>query len=73
MSRTEAPASPDREHDRVELPVRGMTCASCAARIEGGLSALDGVAEAHVNFATNRATVVYDGATTGPDAFASTI
>jgi P-type Cu+ transporter len=73
MSRTEAPASPDREHDRVDLPVRGMTCASCAARIEGGLSALDGVAEAHVNFATNRATVVYDGATTGPDAFASTI
>ena len=49
------------EHQaRLDLPVEGMTCAACAARIERGLSRLDGVSEASVNFATNRATVVYD-------------
>jgi len=44
----------------VELPIEGMTCASCAARIERGLGRMDGVAEARVNYATRRATVVYD-------------
>ena len=40
----------------VELSVRGMTCAACAARVQKNLSAIDGVA-ASVNFATERATV----------------
>ena len=40
----------------VELSVRGMTCAACAARVEKKLSALDDVTAA-VNFATGRATV----------------
>ena len=40
----------------VELSVRGMTCAACAARVEKKLSALDDVT-ASVNFATGRATV----------------
>jgi Cu+-exporting ATPase len=66
-----AHAAPELE--RVDLPVEGMTCASCAARIEKGLGRLDGVAEAHVNFATNRATVAYDESATGPEAFAATI
>ncbi|MES1246533.1 MAG: heavy metal translocating P-type ATPase [Actinomycetota bacterium] len=39
-----------------ELELEGMTCASCAARIEKKLNRLDGV-EATVNFATERATV----------------
>ncbi|GAA0696344.1 heavy metal translocating P-type ATPase [Kitasatospora atroaurantiaca] len=42
--------------DRVELSIGGMTCASCAARIEKKLNRLDGV-EATVNFATERARV----------------
>ncbi|MGH9186438.1 MAG: cation transporter, partial [Acidimicrobiales bacterium] len=41
--------------DRVELDIGGMTCASCAARIEKRLNRLDGVT-ATVNFATERAT-----------------
>jgi Cu+-exporting ATPase len=45
---------------RIDLPVEGMTCAACAARIERGLGRLDGVGEAAVNFALGRATVVYD-------------
>ena len=40
----------------LELSVRGMTCAACAARVEKKLSALDDVTAA-VNFATGRATV----------------
>jgi Cu+-exporting ATPase len=41
----------------IELEIGGMTCASCAARIEKKLNRLDGV-EASVNFATERAHVV---------------
>ncbi|MFJ9842135.1 heavy metal translocating P-type ATPase [Kitasatospora sp. NPDC101155] len=44
--------------DRVELSIGGMTCASCAARIEKKLNRLDGV-EATVNFATEKARVDY--------------
>src|SRR5271169_3283709 len=40
----------------VELSIRGMTCAACAARVEKKLGALSDVA-ASVNFATERATV----------------
>ncbi|MEZ5652808.1 MAG: heavy metal translocating P-type ATPase [Burkholderiaceae bacterium] len=40
-----------------ELSVRGMTCASCVARIERVLQALPGVTQATVNLATERATV----------------
>jgi P-type Cu+ transporter len=40
----------------VKLELEGMTCASCAARIERKLNKLDGV-EASVNFTTERATV----------------
>ena len=46
-----------REH--LELPVEGMSCASCAGRIERRLNGLDGV-HATVNFATERATVDFD-------------
>lgn len=41
---------------RIELEIGGMTCASCATRIEKRLNRLDGV-EASVNYATEKATV----------------
>ncbi len=44
---------------RVGLAIAGMTCASCAARVEKRLNKLDGVA-ATVNFATEEAAVSYD-------------
>ena len=43
----------------VELPVTGMTCASCAARIQRRLNRLEGVS-ATVNYATETATVDFD-------------
>jgi Cu+-exporting ATPase len=45
--------------DRTTLALEGMTCASCAVRIERKLNKLDGV-EATVNFATEQATVSHD-------------
>ncbi|EPH43498.1 heavy metal translocating P-type ATPase [Streptomyces aurantiacus] len=48
-------------NEQVELAIGGMTCASCAARIEKKLNRMDGV-EATVNYATEKAKVTYDGA-----------
>jgi Cu+-exporting ATPase len=45
--------------DRVEFPVTGMTCASCQTRVERALRKTDGVVEATVNLATERASVEY--------------
>ena len=47
----------------VELTIGGMTCASCAARVERKLNRLDGVA-ATVNFATETARVRFPGSIT---------
>ncbi|MCX5375071.1 cation-translocating P-type ATPase [Streptomyces sp. NBC_00091] len=44
---------------QVELAIGGMTCASCAARIEKKLNRMDGV-EATVNYATEKAKVTFD-------------
>ena len=69
-----AATAPERSGTtRVDLPIEGMTCGACAARIERGLSRLDGVATASVNLAAERATVVYDPAVTGPPAFAGKV
>lgn len=47
-----------QQRESVELDISGMTCASCAARIEKKLNKLDGV-QASVNYATERARVLY--------------
>ena len=49
----------EQVEERVELELEGMTCASCAARIERKLNKLEGV-QATVNFATERAAVRYE-------------
>jgi P-type Cu+ transporter len=49
----------------LELPITGMTCASCANRIERSLNQLDGVT-ASVNYATEKATVDFDPAEVEP-------
>jgi P-type Cu+ transporter len=45
--------------ERLSLPIAGMTCSSCANRVERRLNGIEGV-EATVNFATERATVSFD-------------
>lgn len=46
-------------HKQIELPIEGMTCAACAARIEKNLNKISGV-QAIVNFANEKAHVNYD-------------
>jgi Cu+-exporting ATPase len=58
--------------DRLELPISGMTCASCANRIERKLNKLEGVS-ASVNYATERATVEYDPAVVDPQQLVETV
>jgi Cu+-exporting ATPase len=52
---------------RISIPVTGMSCASCVRRVERTLSGKEGVAEASVNFATEKASVTYEPAATSPD------
>ena len=52
--------------ERLELPITGMTCASCANRIERKLNKLDGV-NASVNYALERAAVDFDPADVAPE------
>ena len=58
--------------ERVELPIEGMSCASCAARIERTLNRLDGVS-ASVNYATEQALVEFDPAAVTPAALVEAI
>ena len=65
--------TPDQLADTrsVELVIGGMTCASCAARIEKKLNKLDGVI-ATVNYATEKAKVTYAGSVT-PEVLVATV
>jgi Cu+-exporting ATPase len=51
------------------LAIEGMSCASCAMRIEKGLRKLPGVLEARVNLATEQASVTYRPELVGPEQF----
>ena len=57
---------------RLDLSIGGMTCASCANRIERKLNKLDGVT-ASVNFATHQAAIAYDSDRQTPEAFVRTV
>lgn len=59
--------------ERCDLPIEGMSCAGCAARIERRLAGAPGVLSAHVNFATKVATVRYAPASTTPEAIAGVV
>lgn len=56
----------------VELAIGGMTCASCAARIEKKLNRIEGVT-ATVNFATEKAKVSYGGGVEVADLIATVV
>ncbi|MBW7477103.1 heavy metal translocating P-type ATPase [Paenibacillus oenotherae] len=50
----------DNNNKQSTIQITGMTCAACASRIEKGLSKLEGVSSANVNFALERASVIYN-------------
>ncbi|WP_329050631.1 heavy metal translocating P-type ATPase [Streptomyces violaceus] len=74
MTSTTAQAPPDREPEvaEVELLIGGMTCASCAARVEKTLNRMDGVT-ATVNYATEKARVSYPAGTEVADLIATVV
>jgi Cu+-exporting ATPase len=60
------------EREQATLALEGMTCASCASRIERTLNKLEGV-EATVNYATETAAVSYDPRVVAPDALVAAV
>jgi len=59
--------------EKVKIKLGGMTCASCALKIETKLKNLDGVSRSVVNFANEEATVEYDSRKTNYSEFNRTI
>jgi copper-transporting P-type ATPase V len=57
----------------LELDVSGMTCGSCAARVQRTLSRQPGVSEALVNYATGRATVALDAGAVDAEQLAAAV
>jgi copper-transporting P-type ATPase V len=64
---TVAAGSSDGLREVIEFDVSGMTCGSCAARVQRALSRQPGVSEALVNYATGRATVELEPGALDPD------
>jgi len=52
--------APGTTTTRLVLPVKGMHCAACIGKVERALKGVPGVTEAHVNLATERASVTAD-------------
>lgn len=71
MASTTTAAAPAAETSEAELKIGGMTCASCAARVEKKLNRMDGVT-ATVNYATEKARVSF-GAGTALDDLVATV
>ncbi len=57
----------------VEIPVQGMTCASCVGRVEKAIRRIEGVTAANVNLATERASVSFGSADADPQAVVEAI
>ncbi|WP_280981865.1 MULTISPECIES: heavy metal translocating P-type ATPase [unclassified Bradyrhizobium] len=73
MERTKSTAqSAAVERKHVVLPIEGMSCATCAGRVEKAISALPGVT-ATVNLASEHADVEYDGSQVSPVALAEAV
>jgi Cu+-exporting ATPase len=65
--------APEGLGSQFELPIQGMTCASCVRRVERALTGVEGVQQATVNFATQRASVIYDPSRTSRNELAEAV
>ncbi|MFD5447361.1 heavy metal translocating P-type ATPase [Streptomyces sp. NPDC127100] len=68
----DTPTATEPDLAEVELLIGGMTCASCAARVEKKLNRMDGVT-ATVNYATEKARITYPAATPVADLVATVV
>jgi Cu+-exporting ATPase len=73
METTAAPPAPAAPSAEIQLPIEGMSCASCVNRIERFLRKTPGVEEASVNLATEMATITYLPEVAGLDELARAI
>jgi len=62
-----------RTEANINLPIEGMTCATCVGRVEKALSATEGVQDAQVSYALGRAAVTYDPTRTSPKVLAEAV
>ena len=67
VARSGSPATATGGTSEVSLPITGMTCASCVRRVEKALAKVEGVQEATVNLATEKARVRYDPSVVAPE------
>src|SRR5262245_51767967 len=58
---------------QIQLPVTGMTCASCVGRVEKAIKKVPGVLDASVNLSTEQAAVSYDPAQVAPGQLLSAV
>ena len=72
-SPTSTPPAATLPTAEIQLPIDGMSCASCVNRIERFLRKTPGVAEANVNLATEVATITYQPELAGMDELARAI
>ncbi len=63
----------DKKVQRLQLPVEGMTCASCVAHVEGALKDVPGVSLVAVNLATEKASVELDSQNVSPEALIAAV
>jgi Cu+-exporting ATPase len=67
------PEKPNAATERIAIPVSGMTCAACQARVQRTLSHQPGVHDAAVNLMTRTASVTYDPTATTPNGLVAAI
>ena len=61
------------QQTELQIPIEGMTCASCAGRVEKRIGELEGVEECAVNFATEQASVKFDPVRVGAEQLAGAV
>ena len=59
--------------EKISLPVEGMTCASCVARVEKTVAKFEGISKVNVNLATEKVTLEYDPAAVDLSKLAETV
>ena len=73
MAETTVPDTLSPPTEACTIPVTGMTCAACSARVQRALEQTTGVASANVNLMTDAATVAYHPDVTSPERLVETI
>ncbi|QVK19154.1 heavy metal translocating P-type ATPase [Mycoplasmatota bacterium] len=63
----------ENQEKEVMIPISGMTCASCALAVERALKKMNGINEVSVNFASEKAKVIYDPSITRMSQLKNTI